>query len=953
MVDDRDANTPLAPEGDGPRRRSPDAPPAPGARAGADAGNEPKAGKRIEPSTRLRTLFEGIEESWIEVRDRELRLEHHGLVGEFRILAEIGGGGMGIVYEAEQVSLGRRVALKLMSPHLSLSDRLVQKFRREAEAEGRLSHPGIVSVFAVGMHEGTPYIAQELIPDGRTLADEIAEYRDAGSTPPGHLRRSARVIAEIADALAHAHASGVVHRDVKPSNVLLTPEGHPKVGDFGIALVEDTLAQSRTGEFAGTPYYIAPEMVGGSTERGDPRCDIYSLGATLYELITLERPFHAYSAAEVFQQIQLQDPPAPQKIDPRIPRDLAAICGKAMDKDPRRRYVSMREFAADLRFFHDGEAVMARPTGAVVRTLRYLRRHRVASIAVAALITAVVAVSILVLQLSAQRREAEQLAASRYTTARDALGWLDARSHRQAVREIVQADPDDPAGSFLAALEVLWRQDRESLDQAAGRLETCRRQCEARGEEDLQADAAYLYALVRLTQARAETPFQRSDRLREARGALRAMGEFDPVFGRHLIRREIDLKTYADADAAALLSEMQVDREHGLIQLFRGLVLYEPLYKGGRRQEFVQTIGHLEAARREMPESVVTLMCLGRVYFFFARTYDFHPLLDRAREIVEKAESLAGDEPYFMISTTLGQVWALLGDDDRAQPYFEEAVQLAECDRCGPHNPRTGLGRVSARRGDFERAKRYLREAAACCQGDTHTLIALAEVNLPTDPFLAGEYVDEARETMTWTLGTMKEPTRQAGAGLARIRVNLVLGKLEEAEAALATLPNDAIPSLRDFSHASWVLAGLPVPDSLSPERRRARESGAQHFITALEVDDAPYLGHVSPLCRSGIGAARYVQGDDEGAIARLTSALEARNLWRDDEHGYRWFDNACDLYLLTMARTRRNRSGDRERAQEHYALAEALLAEKGPPAERGDILEALRARAREALGFS
>ena len=220
-------------------------------------------------------------------------------LGDFHLLREIGRGGMGVVYEAEQMSLHRKVALKVLPSHLSFSKEAMLKFRREAEAGSRQSHPGIVTVHAVGECEGVHYIAQELIEGSRSLADSLEELRKEGDQPQGYFREAAQLIAEVADALQHAHDSGVIHRDVKPSNILLAKEGKPKVTDFGLAKVEDALALSRTGDFAGTPYYMSPEQVASRRTGVDHRTDIFSLGVTFYEMLTLKRPFEGETSREV------------------------------------------------------------------------------------------------------------------------------------------------------------------------------------------------------------------------------------------------------------------------------------------------------------------------------------------------------------------------------------------------------------------------------------------------------------------------------------------------------------------------------------------------------------------------------------------------------------------------------------------------------------------------------
>ena len=237
--------------------------------------------------------------------DAEKEAEMKGkLIGDFRILRWIGSGGMGTVYEAQQISLNRTVALKVLPPHLSFQDVSILKFRREAEAAGRQSHPGIVAVHAVGEQDGIHYIAQELVEEGATLNDRLDRIRREGLPSSGYFRDTALFVAAVADALEHAHQSGVIHRDIKPSNLLITRDGNPKVTDFGLAKVEDALALSRTGEFAGTPYYMSPEQVQSRPTGIDKRTDIYSLGVTLYEMLTLKLPFEGKTSHEVLKQIR-------------------------------------------------------------------------------------------------------------------------------------------------------------------------------------------------------------------------------------------------------------------------------------------------------------------------------------------------------------------------------------------------------------------------------------------------------------------------------------------------------------------------------------------------------------------------------------------------------------------------------------------------------------------------
>ncbi|MFH2000404.1 MAG: protein kinase, partial [Planctomycetota bacterium] len=303
-------------------------------------------------------------------------------IGDFRILEEMGRGGMGVVYEAEQITMHRKVALKVLPPHLSMSRQAIQRFRREAEAGGRQAHPSIVSIYAVGEHEGIHFIAQEFVEGGATLADRLERSRKTGSIPRGYFRETAMLVAKVADALHFAHATGVIHRDVKPSNILLARDGTPKVSDFGLARVEDALALSRSGDFAGTPYYMSPEQVSSRRSHIDFRTDIYSLGVTLYEMLTLSRPFEAETTQEVLKKVIFDEPREPHKLSRRVPIDLSVICLKAMEKRPDQRYETMRAFMDDLNRYLSGDVILASPAGAGTRIWRRVKRNPALSTAV-------------------------------------------------------------------------------------------------------------------------------------------------------------------------------------------------------------------------------------------------------------------------------------------------------------------------------------------------------------------------------------------------------------------------------------------------------------------------------------------------------------------------------------------------------------------------------------------
>lgn len=316
-------------------------------------------------------------------------------LGEYRIVREVGRGGMGVVFEAVQESLGRRVALKVLPQATGGSGRKLDRFRREAQAASRLHHTHIVPVFGSGEHEGIHYYAMQFI-DGGGLDQWIAAQRaaDAATALPvaERARFASHAIEQAAAALHGAHEQGVLHRDVKPSNLLLEHGNHVWVTDFGLAkaLAEDTLTLS--GDVLGTPQYMAPEQFAGHY---DVRSEVYALGVALHELCALEPPFRGASRAELMARIREGSARSLADAVPGLPRDLAVIVAKAMALAPADRYPSAALLAEDLRRFLAGEPILARPLGAVQELWRWCMRNRAlaaatASAALALLVAAVV-----------------------------------------------------------------------------------------------------------------------------------------------------------------------------------------------------------------------------------------------------------------------------------------------------------------------------------------------------------------------------------------------------------------------------------------------------------------------------------------------------------------------------------------------------------------------------------
>jgi hypothetical protein len=295
---------------------------------------------------------------------------HEGALGDYEILGEIARGGMGVVFRARQVRLNRLVALKMILAGRLASDLDVRRFYTEAEAAAQLDHIGIVPIYEVGEHGGQHFFSMALV-DGSSLHERLKQ----GPLPP---REAAELLCAVADAISYAHERGIVHRDLKPQNILLDTAGNPKITDFGLAKrIDRDDGLTATGNIMGTPGYMAPEQAAGHGREVGPAADIYALGAILYAALSGRPPFAPdQNVLEMLRQV-IEDPPAPlQSIVPSVPSELESICFKCLEKDPRHRYASCREFAADLRRWLDGEAVLATGHSWKAAVLRTLGRSR-------------------------------------------------------------------------------------------------------------------------------------------------------------------------------------------------------------------------------------------------------------------------------------------------------------------------------------------------------------------------------------------------------------------------------------------------------------------------------------------------------------------------------------------------------------------------------------------------
>src|SRR3989454_9161957 len=302
-----------------------------------------------------------------------------GEFGDYELLEEIGRGGQGVVFRARQKSLNRTVALKVIGLGQWASKAHLKRFRREAEAAASLEHPGIVPIHEVGERDGSCYFSMKFIEGGQL--DEMVRRQ------PMPIRQAAELIAKVARTVHYAHEHGILHRDIKPGNILLDGKGEPHLTDFGLArLVETESTVTRTLEVLGTPSYMAPEQAMGNNDALNSATDVYGLGAVLYQLLTRHPPFAGGTTYETIRLLLDTDPRQPRLWNSKIDRDLSTICLKCLEKDHKRRYPSALALAEDLERWLKHEPILARHTGILTRGKKWVRRNPTSALLAASLI---------------------------------------------------------------------------------------------------------------------------------------------------------------------------------------------------------------------------------------------------------------------------------------------------------------------------------------------------------------------------------------------------------------------------------------------------------------------------------------------------------------------------------------------------------------------------------------
>ena len=765
-------------------------------------------------------------------------------LGDFRIVREIARGGMGVVYEAEQVSLNRRVALKVLPFAAVLDQRQLDRFRREAEAAGAVHHQNIVPVYSVGCERGVHFYAMQFI-NGHTLGELIGQLREASgfgptgrpastktarkapphppradattltlpemattasTTQPAFFRSVAHLGIQVAEALDHAHQQGVVHRDIKPSNLMVDAEGKPWITDFGLARIETAPSLTVSGDLLGTLRYMSPEQALAKRIVIDHRSDIYSLGVTLYELLTLRPVFGGTDRRELLRQIAFEEPRPPRKLNRAIPADLETILLKAMAKNPAERYATAQDLADDLGRFLDLKPIKARRPTVLQRAAKWARRHT-GAVAAAGIILVIGVIALAV------------------STA------------------LIAAAREDEAEQRQAAQHALWKEQETSdkLTDALGKLKVEKARADEQRQDALGAKAQ---ADRKAAEAKAVSNFLVKDLLASARP--------ERTLGREVTVKEV----LANA-------ERKIDASLGNHPLREAAVRNTMGWTYRTLGQFADAEGHLRRAVEtrtdrlgpEDPDTLTSMHNLATVLTDLGK-------LKEARKLHEQtlAARMGGPEHHGTLGSMNGLAIVLseLDELDKARKLFEETLVLSTRVRGAEHadtlDLKHNLANVHWKQGELEEARRLHKETLDARRRvlgaeSLDTLHSMADLAMVLRDL--GKW-DEARKLHEQALAAYERVLGPEHASTLLSKNNLAvvltdLGELEEArklleptvaarKRVLGPEHEHTLTSMNNLALVLWRQEKLEEARTLFRETlelaTRARALGPEHHCT-------------------------------------------------------------------------------------------------------------------------
>jgi len=822
-------------------------------------------------------------------------------IADHEILAEIARGGMGVVYQAREPHSDRVVALKCVLAYHDDSDQVVARFRREAETAARLEHPNIVPIYQIGeTADGFPYFTMKYAAAGSLLQARAPLLQ--------HPRQSAALMVKVADAVHYAHEQGVLHRDLKPGNILLDSHGEPLVSDFGLARCE-AISSYLTRSLAsfGTPGYIAPEQADGPAANLTPAADVYSLGAILFELLTGRLPFVGDNAFAVMKQSAEQSAPKLRSLTPKADRDLEIICARCLEREPGDRYRSAAELADDLQRWLDDQPIAASPLPPSLRARRWIRHNRTLTTSLAAL--ALLGAGSLFWQIRAHRIQAtmrENFLAARSVVVLPFLNLETASGDPSRTQDIVNSLSEQlkalGSARVITSATPGWSKPddiRRTAQEANGRtvMTGTVRIVDGKLRISLRLlDPASGQTLLATVLDQSETISRSSQKtqqwVRDIHKILNAENWSDVLNARTDPALRNEEANEAMKAGRGWVSRYTVyDIDHA-IPLFRKVIAIEPnsalahaylAMAASGRFHFEADPKYLELGNSEAlaalaiePNSVEAHRALAGVYFqegkfsealeealrtvemggaeeritmFTGMTLDILGRPDRALrwyQIASKLQARPGE-----VESSIGDGWTRLGDDEQALRAFDRAIELQ------PHSSQGAVGKchVHLLRGEFEAA----REICLTRFRDTNELGEMAQVAAQIE-FFARNYA--AAEELYTKLA--KGDALGGGSFYGTITYQSALGRIEQALGSEDT----AIPLLKE---------------SLRSERatfsRQPRNSEAAYRLAAAEASlnlSEAAMQHLQEAAALGWIDYRSLQKDPRFDSLRSTPELNA-----------------------------------------------------------------------------
>lgn len=735
-----------------------------------------------------------------------------GRFGHYVLLRLLGRGGMGVVHLARDTRNGQLVALKALPGRLIQSPAALQRFRREAQAVAALLHPGLIPLIEAGESDGIPWFTMEWI-DGRTLADLVDALRAmqvaAERLDSSHLQSAGaalrpdnrsrawvetvcRLVLDVAEALHYAHDRGVIHRDVKPSNILVDGAGRARLFDFGLARVEYASRVTLTGDFTGTPGYVAPEQIEGSPERVDGRADVYALGVTLYELLTLRRPFEGASPAEVFERVARGDPLPPRRLNSGVGRDVEAICLTALERSPADRYASAGAMAEDLRAALELRPIRAQGPRWPRRLRRFAAQHALVTVAVGLVLVLVVGTPVMLAVTNARvraeaRRAQEQQASAEASRLRAelAFGFL---------RDMLSAPSPLRDGPEVLVREVL---DRAAAAAPQGLAGVPR----ALAETQVTLGLSYYHLGLH---GQAEAQFS----------AARAVGRaYSPALDDVLAMATIRLAAVLSETARLAEAERVGQEALSLCQRLqgeRGVLVAETLVvlgaiaeRGGDQPLAVQRLREALALHDEHHGPASLTSAFARLNLAAALDYGEPPQAQEAESLLRegidtlRTQAVAGQE-RLRLAAALGNLAILFvqtGRRGEAIVTQQESLDVALA-ACGEQHPEVAAARVTLGRlvepEDPQRAETLYRQALPTLRSlppGRNADLSLVLDRLGELELHSGRLEDaltNSREALALRLAE-RHPTSFLTAGRVAVVLDQ-LGRPEEGQAVLIEL---------------------------------------------------------------------------------------------------------------------------------------------------------------------